>query len=53
MLILHENMPEEGHLRLGTEKRFDAGVDEVLQKLRPNYLCDNCRASVKIDDKYR
>jgi len=43
----------EGHLRLGTEKKFDAGLDDVIQRLRPNYLCNDCRSSVKIDANYR
>jgi len=45
--------PTEGHMRLGTEKRFDAGLDDVIQRLRPDYLCNNCRSSVKVDANYR
>ncbi len=45
--------PTEGYIRLGTEKRFDAGLDEVIQRLRPDYLCGDCRDAVKIDTGYR
>ena len=45
--------PEQGHLRLGTEKKFDAGLDDVLQRLRPDYLCNDCRSSIKISASYK
>lgn len=45
--------PTEGHMRLGTQKKFDAGLDDVIRRLRPDYLCNDCRSSVKIDAGYR
>lgn len=44
---------EEGHLRLGKEMRFDAGLDDVISKLNQTYLCDKCHDSKKIDSSYR
>jgi|TARA_B100002003_G_scaffold238033_1_gene255800 predicted Zn-dependent protease len=45
--------PQEGHLRLGEEKRFDAGLDDVIERLKPGYLCNDCRSSVRINESYR
>lgn len=45
--------PDQGHLKLGSMKKFDAGLDEVLQRLRLDYLCGDCRNSVRIDESYR
>ncbi len=42
----------DGYMRLGTEKRFDASLDDLIRRLRPDYLCTDCRDSVKIGASY-
>lgn len=44
---------EVGHMRLGTEKKYDAGLDDVLERLNPKWFCDKCRPSIKIDNSYK
>lgn len=44
---------EEGHMRLGDEKRYDAGLDDVLGRLYPGWFCDRCKPLIKIDEGYR
>lgn len=43
---------DEGHMLLGTEKRYDAGLDNVIERLYSSWFCDRCRTAIKIDDKY-
>ena len=43
---------EESYLVLGDEKRFDAGLDDVIERMHPDWLCGRCKSSVVIDDKY-
>ncbi|MEK6943595.1 MAG: hypothetical protein AABX00_06025 [Nanoarchaeota archaeon] len=38
----------EGHMLLGTEKKFDAGLDDLLARLNPRWFCDRCVSSIKI-----
>lgn len=44
---------EDSYLLLGDEKRFDAGLDELIARMHPNWLCDRCRQHIVIDDKYQ
>ncbi len=44
---------EEGYMRLGTEKRYDAGLDDALERLNPQWFCDRCKQSIIIDESYR
>ncbi len=45
--------PEEGYMQLGfgaeLEKRFDAGLDDVIARLNPDFFCTPCRKSIKIE----
>jgi predicted Zn-dependent protease len=43
----------EGYLLLGDEKRFDAGLDEHIERMRKDWFCDDCRNAITITDKYR
>jgi len=43
----------EGHLRLGKEKRFDAGLDDLIERLNPNWFCDLCISAIQISDAYK
>ena len=43
----------EGHMLLGDEKKFDAGLDDVIARLNPRWLCDKCCSSIRIDEKYK
>ena len=45
--------PEEGYLLLGGEKKFDAGLDDLLERVYPNWLCNRCIDSINIPDGYR
>ena len=44
--------PEEGHLLLGGEKKFDAGLDDIISRLHQNWLCEQCLAHMNIDDSF-
>lgn len=39
----------EGYMQLGEKKRYDAGLDDVIERLHPKWLCDMCRNSVNFD----
>jgi len=45
---------DEGYMLLGKEKRYDAGLDNLLERLgdRPDWLCKRCRDSVKVGKEY-
>lgn|SRR3989338_3093902 len=42
----------EGYMLLGEEKKFDAGLDDVLGRINPDWLCGECRSHTRIDDSY-
>lgn len=44
---------EESYLLLGDEKKFDAGLDEVIARMHPDWLCGRCKQSILIDNKYQ
>lgn len=37
---------EEGYLLLGDEKRYDAGLDDILERINPNWFCERCISSI-------
>lgn len=43
----------EGYMLLGEEKRYDAGLDDVLERLKPGWFCGQCRSAIRIDEKYK
>lgn len=45
--------PEDGYMQIGDEKKYDAGLDDVIERLNPNWLCDNCQSSIEISEGYR
>lgn len=45
--------PEDEYMLLGDEKRFDAGLDDVIERMHPDWFCDKCKASIDVDEKYR
>ncbi len=45
--------PEEGHMLLGEEKKFDTGLDEQLRRTRPDYFCARCKPTIVVPDAYR
>ncbi len=45
--------PEEGYMQLGPEKRFDAGLDDLIGRMDPDrYLCKSCLSSIQIDERF-
>jgi len=44
---------EEGCMILGNEKKYDAGSDDVIERLYPKWFCGKCLSSIKIDDSYK
>jgi predicted Zn-dependent protease len=44
---------DEGHLLLGDERLYDAGMDEHLARLRADWFCSRCRDHIVISDAYR
>jgi len=45
--------PAEGYMLLGTEKKFDAGLDDVLERLNPTWFCDRCAKSIVLEEKHK
>jgi len=43
----------EGHMLLGQDKKFDAGLDDVIARLSPRWFCDKCYSSISIDERYK
>ncbi|MEK6892610.1 MAG: hypothetical protein AABX07_00220 [Nanoarchaeota archaeon] len=41
---------EEGFMQLGEERRYDAGLDDVLERMHSDWMCQRCRGSIKLDD---
>ncbi len=39
--------PEEGYLLLGNEKRYDAGLDDMLARRYPDWFCSPCMESME------
>lgn len=44
---------EEGYLLLGDERFYDAGMDELLDRLRTDWFCPACKSHIVISDAYR
>jgi predicted Zn-dependent protease len=44
---------EEGCLQLGGEKKYDAGLDDVLGRIYPKWFCCKCLEAILIDEKYK
>ncbi|MFA5993277.1 MAG: hypothetical protein WC796_06230 [Candidatus Pacearchaeota archaeon] len=44
-----------GFLQLGNKKRYDAGLDDLLERIIDNddWLCPDCRSAVKVSNAYR
>ena len=45
--------PEVEYMLLGKEKRFDAGLDDVIERMHPDWFCDKCKTSVVVDERYK
>lgn len=45
--------PDQGYMLLGKEKKFDAGLDDLITRLVPRWICDRCYSSIKIDERYK
>jgi predicted Zn-dependent protease len=43
---------DEGYMILGAEKKFDAGLDEVLTRVSSSWLCDSCQSHIQVEKKY-
>ena len=44
--------PEKGFLLLGDERKYDAGLDEILVRVPEGWLCKGCKDSVSVGDGY-
>jgi len=44
---------DEGYLKLGNERLYDAGVDKHLARLRSDWFCPRCREHVVVTEPYR
>ncbi len=43
--------PEEGYLLLGNERRYDAGLDDMLARRYPDWFCSPCRESLALPEE--
>ena len=44
---------EEGFLKIGDEERYDAGLDDLLTRLKPQWFCYPCVAAINIGEEYK
>ncbi len=38
---------EEGYMQLGDEKKYDAGLDNVIERIYPDWFCRQCKDSLQ------
>jgi len=50
--IVDIRAPTDGHLQLGEEKKYDAGLDDVLERIYPDWFCTRCKDSLDVDATY-
>ncbi|MBI2666664.1 hypothetical protein HYX13_03575 [Candidatus Woesearchaeota archaeon] len=43
---------EEGYMQLGEEKKYDAGLNDLLERMYPEMLCFPCKEAVNIPERY-
>lgn len=43
---------EEGFMLLGDERRYDAGLDEHIERIYSAWFCPKCKAAIKIPEEY-
>lgn len=43
---------DDCYMLVGREKKFDVGLDEVLERINPLWFCDKCRTSIVVDKSY-
>ena len=51
--IIDVTAPENSCVVIGEEKHFDVGLDDLLERLHPDFFCDKCKSSIVRDDKYK
>jgi len=44
---------KEGYLLIGKQKRYDAGLDDHIERLGRDIFCDDCRKAIIISEKYK
>jgi predicted Zn-dependent protease len=42
-----------GHLLVGRTKRYDSGLDDQLRRMRSDWFCTDCKASINVTAPYR
>jgi predicted Zn-dependent protease len=42
----------EGYMLLGTEKRYDAGIDDFISRRYDDWFCKKCKDSIVIGERY-
>ena len=45
-------LPEQGFMWVGSEKRYDAGLDDVIERRGEKWFCDKCQSSIHIEDDF-
>jgi len=52
--IVDVNSPpkEQGYMLLGNQRVYDAGIENILERIYPNWFCNRCSESIVIDEKY-
>ncbi|MEM4703433.1 MAG: hypothetical protein QXP53_03055 [Candidatus Pacearchaeota archaeon] len=43
---------EESYLEIGGKEKFDAGLDDLIERLYPRFFCEKCLSNIKIEKKY-
>jgi predicted Zn-dependent protease len=46
-------LPSAGHLLIGKNKKFDAGLDEHITRIYDDWFCDDCKKSIVITPEYK
>jgi len=44
---------EEGYMLLGDEMKYDNGLNQVVERLTPDWFCGRCKESIAIDESYK
>lgn len=43
----------EGYMQLGDERRYDGGLDDLLERIHPEWLCNKCKESIHVSKDYQ
>ncbi len=51
--IVDIRAPPEGHMRLGDKKCYDAGLDDVIERMHIGWFCPQCKDHIHVPEEYK